>query len=155
MTYYKDEARTLETKKKANYIGLEDGEDEATVYVKITGKGNYASQDPDVYATASYKVVRNDNAVKLNKVKITILDADGKKLKNAEYTGYALEPAIKVEYKNPATKQMELLDASQYEIQYQNNVGKGKATIVLAGNGTDTVGSKTATFKIVSKKIKK
>lgn len=101
------------------------------------------------------KVVRNENAVNLSKVKITVLDDKGGKLKNMEYTGYALKPEIKVEYKDPVTKGMKQLPAGQYKIQYQNNVGTGKATIVLTGNGTDTVGSKTATFKIVSKKIKK
>lgn len=165
VAYYKDEAYTKEIKTKADYISLVDGEDETTVYVKVTGKGNFAptgtgngstdagSTGTDTYATASYKVVRNDSAVNLNKVKITVLDEKGDKLKKAEYTGQAVTPQIKVEYKDSATKTMKTLSADQYKIQYQNNVNKGKATIVLTGNGIDTVGSKTATFIIASKNL--
>ena len=89
----------------------------------------------------------------MKKVKITVMDENGNKLSKAEYTGQAVTPQIKVEYKDPATKTMKTLSADQYKIQYQNNVNKGKATIVLTGNGIDTVGSKTATFNITSKNL--
>lgn len=149
ITYYRDADMTQEATQKANYLSLADGEDEATIYVKVTGKGNFTS----AYATAAYKVVRNASAVNINKAKITVLDANGNKLQKAEYTGYGLTPQVKVEYKDPTTKTMKILPADQYEIHYQNNINKGKATIVLTGNGTDTVGSKTATFSIASKNL--
>lgn len=46
------------------------------------------------------------------------------------------------------------LEVSAEDIHYLNNVEKGKATIVVTGNGTDTVGSKTVTFTIAAKSLK-
>ena len=39
-------------------------------------------------------------------------------------------------------------------IRYTNNIHKGKATIIINGDGETYVGSKTATFSITTKNIK-
>ena len=68
-----------------------------------------------------------------------------------EYTGYAIEPEIRVLVKQGRT--WAEVDASKYEISYINNVMKGKATILITGNGTDAVGSKTAKFIITTMRM--
>lgn len=156
VTYYKDPDMQFETKKKENYVNLGEGEEEALVYVKISGKGSYAPQGEDaqkIYAKAVYRVVRSTTAMDLSKMKVTVLDEDGNKMSKIAYTGEAVEPQVKVEYKDTKTKKWEILPADQYEVHYQNNVNKGKATVILVAKDTGTVGAKTATFNIVSRNV--
>lgn len=151
--YYKDAALTQEIKGKLNNIVLQDDEASATVYVKITGKGNYAPKaGADSYATASYKVCSKANLVDLSKARITFVDASGKKLTKVEYTGRALRPTVKVEVK--VGKQYVEVPSDQYRVIYVNNVKKGKATAIVTGTGKQYVGSKSAKFTITSKNIK-
>ena len=63
-----------------------------------------------------------------------------------DYTGYEIEPGIRV-----LIKQGNLwkeVNTSYYSVSYINNLNKGKATILITGNGTDAAGSKTASFTI-------
>ncbi|MBD5520897.1 MAG: hypothetical protein HDR03_06670 [Lachnospiraceae bacterium] len=125
----------------------------ATVYVKITGKGNYDSTASD-YIKAEYTVQDKptNTIVDLSKASVTL------NAKKVEYTGDAQidnvkEISIKV---NGAKKTIPAKDFADngITVQYVNNKAKGKATIVISGDGTKYVGSKTTTFSITARKFK-
>ena len=152
--YYKDASMTDEITSK-NKLSLADGASEATVYVKVTGKGNYAGEGS--VATGSYKVCRIANesgkeVYDLSKAKVTVLDEKGNKTTKAEYTGMEVEPAVKVEYKVGKTY-VTLVEGTDYEVTYVNNVNRGKATVIITGTGSKYAGSKTTSFSIVAKKV--
>ena len=147
------------------------------VYVEITGKGkNYTTGDTPL--TASYnvrKMPESANALDLSKAKVTVYKgwsvdentdaATNKAMKSnkMEYTGVAIEPGVMIEIKNGKEtttlypKDVEKLLKGQnpeLTVQYVNNVNKGKATIVINGDGENYVGSKTVTFSITTKNLK-
>ncbi|MBQ9438132.1 MAG: hypothetical protein IJU50_07340, partial [Lachnospiraceae bacterium] len=131
------------------------GADEAsqTVSVKITGKGNYQSQP--VYAT--YRVIRTATApINLSKAKIVAKEknAKGKDIAIGKqgYTGGEIKPEIRVLVKVKKDKKTvwQEVPAGFYDVKYINNVGKGKATVLVTGNGTDAAGSKAAKFSITT-----
>lgn len=155
--YYADYEMTKEIKGKENLIELEEGKDSATVYVKITGKGNYAG-DTSVYARGEYNVKRTaDTVLDLSKAKVTFKNG-GTTVKKLEYTGLPHRPDVEVTVKVKGAGTI-TLDASQYDVVWTNNIGKGKATAVITGNGTKVngyafVGSKNATITIVAGNFK-
>ena len=63
-----------------------------------------------------------------------------------EYNGYAIEPEIRVMVR--MNKKWVDVDPADYTVSYINNVNKGTATILVSGNGNETIGSKTARFSI-------
>ncbi len=114
-----------------------------TVYVKITGTGNYAGN-----AYGEYNVYAKDYATKYNvtdisKAKITVVTGSY----DPEYNGEYKEPDIKI---TPST--IEVVKENCY---YSNNVYKGTATVMYKGDGVKTIGTVTKTFKITAKSIKK
>ncbi len=149
--YYLDqEMKTpMDSKNKVMQAG-------AKVYVKITGKGNYAPADAGSFATEEYEVcAKSESQRDMSKVKVTFVDAAGNKLTKVPFTGEEVEPAVKVEFKNGKT--WEVVPADQYKLTYVNNVNKGKATVIVtAKNKQDNlyVGSKTVKFSIVAQSIK-
>lgn len=145
--YYIDPGRTKPMDSKNNKVTVAEGTDSAIVYVKITGKGNYAS-NTNTFATAEYKVWKADGKTDLSKARVTVVDKDGSK---QAYTGRKVEPVVKVEVKEG--RNWEIVPPDQYKVAYVNNVNKGKATVVVTGTGTKYVSSKTATFSIVAKKM--
>ncbi|MCR5304648.1 MAG: hypothetical protein K6E33_08815 [Lachnospiraceae bacterium] len=64
-----------------------------------------------------------------------------------KYSGDSIEPSIRVMIKQGKT--WVDVDPANYSVTYINNVQKGKAVILVNGNGTETAGSKTAKFSIV------
>ncbi len=149
--YYKDAAMEQEITGK-NKLELGAEENEATVYVKVSGKGNYAKEGS--VATGEYRVVRRSSAqYDLSKARVTVLDAQGKKTTKVEYTGEKLEPAVKVEYKIKG--KYETVGEENYSVEYVNNVNKGRASIILTAEGEQYVGGKTVTFNIVAKNVRK
>ncbi|MDE7268139.1 MAG: hypothetical protein K2N89_11805, partial [Lachnospiraceae bacterium] len=165
-----------------NKIDLDNPEvrSSAPVYVEITGKGkNYADT---MKLTASYYVRRmpqstneGTSALDLSKAKITVYKdwsvdkntdaATNKAMKSnkMEYTGVAIEPGVMIEIKNGREtttlypKDVEELRKGQnpkLTVSYVNNVNKGKATIVINGDGVNYVGGKTVTFSITTKNLK-
>ena len=69
------------------------------------------------------------------------------KVGKQEYTGEPITPEIRVLVKQGKT--WIEVDPDKYEEPiYINNVFKGKATILITGNGEDTIGSRTASFSI-------
>ncbi|MCM1090598.1 MAG: leucine-rich repeat protein [Butyrivibrio sp.] len=149
--YYKDAGMTQEIKGKKNNISLASGEMTATVWIKITGRGNYAAENESIYATAQYRVCRKENLTDLSKARVMFVDENGRKLTKLEYTGKEIEPTIKVQVK--VGKTYETIDASNYQVSYVNNVGKGRATAVITATGKGYTGSKSATFQIVPRNL--
>lgn len=147
ITYYTDEDMTAEM------AGSNKAEPGSTVYMKIVGKGNYAAKDENDFVTASYKIVSADKDHDLGKAKI--VDATTGKAIKATYTGKAIEPTVKVLIGKTE------VPADAYEVEFINNVNKGKATVII--KATDTLengdpnpyaGSKAATFSIANKGLK-
>ena len=153
-----------------NKIEISDTDTEKfkRVYVEITGKGkNYDANTTKL--TASYKVYKvAESSIDLSKVKLTVYkdwkvsDTTDKANKGnkMEYTGVEIEPSVMIELKDAAKTKLSpedvkaLIDEGKLTVHYVNNVNKGKATIVINGNGTDYVGSKTVTFSITTKNLK-
>lgn len=153
--YYTDKDRTAEMGKIM--------EADTEVYVKIEGKDK--SNYKGMLLTASYKVQRkSETAIDLSKAKVTVYtDWSGSAVKSnkAEYTGKEIEPGVMIEIKQGNVKLSpkdvkQLMDAENPKlmIRYTNNIHKGKATIIINGDGETYVGSKTATFSITTKNIK-
>ena len=161
-----------------NKIDLDNPEakQSAEVFVEITGKGkNYDAETTKL--TASYYVRRmpqsaneGTNALDLSKAKLTVykdwnVDASAvadKANKGAkmEYTGVAVKPGVMIEFKDAAKTKLSpkevdtLIEQGKLTVQYVNNVNKGKATIVINGDGVNYVGGKTVTFSITTKNLK-
>lgn len=148
LSYYKDAELTEQITSK-NKLTLTDQSDIATVYVKITGKGNYAAEG--TYLTDSYQVYRKSAYKDFTKVRVTVVNDQGAKLGKADYTGKALEPKVKVEIKDGKTYRT-LTEGTDYTVAYVSNINKGKATVVLDGCG-EYDGSKTAYFIIGAKSV--
>lgn len=130
---------------------MAEGASSATVYVKIIGKGNYAPADANAYASTTYKMCKvGQGQQDLSKVRVTVLDQNGTKQTNAEYTGLKVEPAVKVEIK--IGKDWQVIAPADYQVPYVN---KGKSTVIVTANGDKYVSSKTATFQIVTRNLKK
>lgn len=124
-----------------------------TVYVKITGKGNYDSTD-SYYIKEKY-IVQNKPANTigdLSKASVTL------NAKSVEYTGdVQIDNVKEITIKVNGTKQTiasKDFDVNGIKVDYVNNKAKGKATIVISGDGTKFVGSKTTTFSIAARKFK-
>ena len=129
-------------------LELAGGEDSKTVTIAVTARGNYTGT-----ALGTYEVVRRGaDSIDLTKAKIVAKDKNrnGKDVKvgRKEYTGYAIEPEIRVMVK--VDKVWTDVDSSLYEVSYINNVNKGKAVILVNGDGTKTIGSKKAGFSITN-----
>lgn len=142
---YFDGAKELGAKEK---ISLSEGQNEKTITVKATGKNNYRAEDS---AAFTYRVVKvTGDMINLSKTKIVGKDTD-KKVKDQEYTGEYVTPAIDVLIKQGST--WVKVDPSNYSVTYINNLNKGKATILISGKGTGAAGSKSANFSIKAKNM--
>lgn len=135
---------------------------DTTVWVKITGKdkGNYATTDSTCYAVASYKVrtKAESDSYDLSKAKITFKDKEGNNIKKVNYTGKPItqdDIMVVVTYKI-GSETVPLNSTDHYNVEFVNNVNKGKATVVITGKSGQTkyVGSKTASFNIGTSSIK-
>jgi hypothetical protein len=163
VSYYLDENMKQEIKGKANNVSLSDYDDSVTVYVKVTGKGNYEGSE----AKGEYQVWSKDMCfVNMAKAKLSVgtwqySDAEEDDEPEREfttktkwdYTGEEVEPDVKVVC-NTICGNYELYP-EDYEVVYVNNVKKGKATVVIqAKEGSEKyVGGKTGTFSIVAQKV--
>ena len=157
VSYYLDDPRenpNARVMDKNNKVKAGD----TTVWVKVVGKGNYKNEDTECYAVDSYRVCTKPAAgFDLSKAKICFKDSQGKVIKNTEYTGNPIDGGdIKVEVSCTINRQNKVLEEDKdYTVEFINNVNKGKATVVIKGaEGQNAyVGSKTATFSIVAKKL--
>ncbi len=131
---------------KLTFAADEDGK---TITIAVTAKGNYSG------TALGYYEVKKPSAelIDLSKAKIVAKakNAKGKDVKVGKqaYRGEVIEPEIRVLVKKDKKTWTEV-DPGTYEVSYINNVLKGKATMLITGNGEETIGSKTAKFKITN-----
>ena len=113
--------------------------DRIKMRVTVTGKKNYSG-----VISAEYEIYKKS---------ITSLKVDP--ISNQVYTGKAIEPEITVSRKVKEGKKYVYypVDASNYEVEFKNNIKKGTATILVYGKG-EYGGVKKVTFKITSQKMK-
>lgn len=115
-------------------------ESQVEITAKITGKGNYTDTAP---VEKKYRVWKmGDGDIDLAGYKIVAKGTKKAPGKQA-YTGDELKPEIDVIDKNGSP-----LESTAYTVKYYNNVNKGKAVIVVCGDGAKTFGSITTTFTI-------
>ncbi|MDE7251815.1 MAG: DUF285 domain-containing protein, partial [Acetatifactor sp.] len=146
---------------KQNQVEL--GTDDAAygiVYVKVTGKGNYAET---TYATGAFKVYRkkSDTQPDISKAKISFKYKDGQKQSKVEYTGEAVYPErIEIIISSTDTKILKPDENGNWDsdanfsVEFLNNVEKGKATVIIrAKDGSDYVGSKNAVFSVAPRNL--
>ena len=110
-------------------------------------------------------VEASSEVLDLSKAKIKFLQPkpkDSTKTQNAKigYTGKEIELATsKEEYANGgyqgwievtigSGKNVTSVDLADLTVTYANNIAKGKATVILSGDGTKYAGSFTGTFNI-------
>ena len=113
-----------------------------TVTVTVTGKGNYKQS-----VTATYTITKAESSKDLSKLKVSLLDKNGKKANSRKCTGspitYTGDYSMKVMMGNTELKETE------YEVTYVNNIYKGKAKIIITPKeGSGYVGSKVVSFTI-------
>ena len=88
---YTDEACT--TALPAKYT-MDEGKNQVVLYAKVTGTGSYKSDTSKVVSFVLYRA--EEGKIDLSKARI-VDPATGKKLGKQEYSGRAVEPAIKVQ----------------------------------------------------------
>lgn len=119
---------------------------EGTVWVKIAPKNANYTGAP-VYV--SYEV-RNGGS-DLSKAKVTFMPSKtsytGKQVTEKEVTCSVVLNGKEI-YNSKTNKDPKI------SVSYVNNVNKGKATVIVTGNGIDYTGAKTATFTIAASDIK-
>lgn len=170
VAFYRDAARN-DVIDKNHKLEIPEGQKEATVYVKITGKGNYGGTLQT--GKCKYKVLKTDAAVyDLSKAKVTLYQEGyveggkkNKKLTTVSYNGKERkinDPDVKgtvvVEYKTDGKNYSPLKEGEDYELVYVNNVNKGKATLIVQGtnsahDGKTFVGNKKTSFTIGTKSV--
>ncbi|MDE7254066.1 MAG: hypothetical protein K2O32_14155, partial [Acetatifactor sp.] len=158
--YYLDEDKQTEMKGK-DKVELGATDISKTVYVEITGKKNYTGT-----VMTSFNVVKGTTDI--SRAKITFKDngSPAKKQSKVEYTGEAVYPysmEIKVGTTAVTTLKYDAATGSwvdsngtatsNFDIVVVNNIAKGKATVIVTGDG-DNYGSKTATFNVVAYNLK-
>ncbi len=123
-----------------NKVVTADPEDETTVTVSYKGKGNYTGT---CSKTISFVILPSKSDVEDLVSSNVVL-----KKTEMQYTGKALKPAIKMVSINGVK-----LKPSQYKVIYSNNVSLGKGRVTVIGK-KGYIGSASATFDIVPKKVK-
>ena len=120
------------------------------VRVQVTGKGNYTEGT----AEGSYYIMLPPaGSADLSKAKIAVKDDEKMSpLPNQSYTGKAVRPAIDVYVKQDGS--WTKVDDKTYSVGYLNNKNKGKATLIVTGDGKASYGSKTQKFTIGAANLK-
>ena len=92
----------------------------------------------------------------LSKAKVTFYKDEEctQKVTKLEYTGKEVEPFVKVECRE-GNKYVTLVRDMDYKVTYMNNVNKGKAAVIITGVNARYAGSRTASFSIAAKNLKK
>lgn len=126
-----------------------------TVTVRIRGKGNYAGEGE---IRISYEVrPQGQGQTDLSKAKVTVVeDNSANKLKSVQYDGTVKKPRLSIQVKDGSSYRE--LNRKEYEtlaphITYVNNVNKGKATVIVNGDGVLFTGSKSASFTIAQRNL--
>jgi hypothetical protein len=134
-------------------ITLEDGEDFKTITIKAYGRGSCTGETVD---ECTYRIVRpKTGAINLTKAKVVAAEKNAKgnymALAAQEYNGLTVSPAVKVIYKDG--KEWKEVPEEYISVSFANNVLKGKAKILVTGDGTHAVGSKMTSFTIKARNV--
>ncbi len=133
-------------------ISLAKDEYYKTITVKVTGKGNYQGQT--IYT--SYNVVSKDMVLSMSGSRVIAQQRNSKgrnvAISSQQYTGSEIEPPVAVLMRISGTQAR--VPAYLYNVRYYNNVRKGKATVVVFGDGFNTVETCKTSFTISARKIK-
>ena len=126
-----------------------DGKEELKIEVEVSGKKNYEGK-----ISGSYTVKKTDKDHDLSKATVSIINkTTGKKVTSYTYTGGPITVGGDDEIKVTIGKEKTVLAAGRdYEIEYANNVNKGKAVILIKGTG-EYAGTAKSGFKIVKGKL--
>ncbi len=137
---------------KSNLVTRDQIIDAATYYVAIVGvpsKGTYAKTSEQ--NSCAYTI----NPRSIAPSYILVSGYDG----TYYYTGQPIEPKgitvedtdlpVKNDPTDPQRRSVKLVNGTDFDISYTNNISAGKASIVVAGKGNYT-GSRAAYFNIVS-----
>ncbi|MCM1111866.1 MAG: hypothetical protein NC399_01285 [Muribaculum sp.] len=159
--YFLDQGMKDQPMNKQNQVELGADEPYRTVYVKVTGKGNYAET---TYASGAFRVCRKSNEqADISKAKVTFRSAGGGKQSKVEYTGEAVYPeCIELKISRTDTKILQPDESGNWDldenfsVEFLNNIEKGKATVIVkAKDGGSYVGSKNASFSVVAQNLGK
>ncbi|MCR4762098.1 MAG: hypothetical protein K5696_01065 [Lachnospiraceae bacterium] len=131
-------------------LSLADTEEERIVSVTIKGTGNTTGENH-----GSYRVVRpQSGAADLKNARIVAYDkSNGKDVLPSplEYSGEGTSQPVRILVKeNGSWKE---LPAGSCTIRLLGNLEKGRATILVTGNGTEAFGSKTAQYTIRARNL--
>ncbi len=107
-------------------------------------------------ASVWYKISVDNYEDYIHEAKVTITARDIAKVSiggidDQIYTGSAITPTVTV---TDIVDGNDILEASDYDVSYANNVNAGTATVTLTGKG-NYKGTKTATFTITKKQVAK
>ena len=105
-----------------------------TATVTITGKGNYTGTRTESF-TILHKPSLLDKGIRISPIG------------SQKYTGSALEPVITVTYTKEGGDTQTLVEGTDYDVLYDNNIEIGIATVTLVGKGHFT-GQRSIFFTI-------
>ena len=126
-----------------------DGKEELKIEVEVSGKKNYEGK-----ITGSYTLKKTDKDHDISGASVSIINKNGgKKVTSYTYTGGPLTVGGDDEIRVTIGKDKRVLTAGRdYEIEYANNVNKGKAVILIKGIG-EYGGTAKSGFKIIKGKL--
>lgn len=117
-----------------------------TVWVKVEPKNANYTGEP-VYVSYEVRAGGSD----LSKAKVSFTP------NRIPYTGRPItetEVACKVQLNGATVYDSGTMPNDKISVRYVNNISKGKATVIITGNGTDYTGTKKAVFTIAASNIK-
>lgn len=117
-------------------VSYSENTDVGEATVKILGIGNYTGETTKTFNIVNKEVEKKDIS------KLTI-----EQIENQTYTGIKITPEIRINDGNTI-----LVEDTDYELSYNNNINVGQAEITIRGIGNYT-GEVTEKFSIVSKDI--
>lgn len=117
-------------------VSYSENTDVGEATVKILGIGNYTGETTKTFNIVNKEVEKKDIS------KLTI-----EQIENQTYTGIKITPEIRIKDGNTI-----LVEDTDYELSYNNNINVGQAEITIRGIGNYT-GEVTEKFSIVSKDI--
>ena len=152
--YYTNAECTREMNKD-NPVRLSNGR--AAVYVKIipTVKGNYTLPNERDAVKGSYTVwTKGDKTKDFSNAKVTFYDAHNKKITKINYTGKPVKPEKMVVMLGGVDFESDTAN-TPYTYEIVNNINKGKESVIIKAKAdSGDTGTKTASFRIVSRNIK-
>lgn len=125
-----DYGRVL-TKDRDYRVTYKNNGNVGTATLTVTGMGEFIGSKQ-----VTYKIVERN-----------IAQSSVSSIKNQNYTGKAIKPAVKVVNNGKTLK-----EGTDYKIVYVNNVKPGKASVIIKGKN-NFIGTKTLNFNIVIPKV--